>query len=97
MLKSLSNYDLVYELLQGGKGEIYPDLEPIDINQLYQILQERTGLSFGNDIKKVLDWFMFTDGVATDEHKNNLEIILRIINIEKKAIEKIKGKDETTP
>ena len=95
MLKTLSDYDLVYELLHGGKGEIYPDIEPIDLSQIYKILQERTGLSFNNDVENVINWFMFTDGVATDEQKSNLKIILRIISIEKKALEKIKGKDKT--
>jgi hypothetical protein len=89
MLRSLSNYDLVYELLHDGNGEIYPNLEPIDPEQLYSILQERSGCSFDNDLKKVLNWFMFTDGTATDEEKKNLKIILKIINVGKKALEKI--------
>ena len=94
MLKTLSNYDLVYELLQDGKGEVYPDIEPIDTNKIIEILEKRSMETFGNDKRKVIDWFMHSDGVASDEEKNNLRTVLKIINIEKKAMKLIKAKEQ---
>lgn len=95
MLKDLSNYDLLYELLQEGKGEVYPDLEPINTRQIIKILEERASKEFGNNINTILNWFMSSDDVATQEEKNNIKTILKIKNIEKKALEKIKGDVDT--
>jgi hypothetical protein len=91
MLKSLTNYHLIFELLHDGKGDLFPDIEPIDTKNIIRILEERSNKSFGADVKKIIKWFMLAEGVATDEDKENMRTIIKIMDIEKKALNKIKG------
>ena len=93
MLKSLTNYHLIFELLHDGKGDLFPDIEPIDTNDIIKILEERSNKSFGADVKKIVKWFMLAEGVATDEDKENMRTIKKIMDIEKKALSKIKKDD----
>lgn len=96
-MQTLSNYHLMFEYLHNGKGDIFPNIEPIDTMRIIKLLEERANLVFGNDFEKILDWFMHTEGVASNEERENLAAVIRIINIEKKSLERIKKQGESTP
>ncbi len=50
MIKSLSSYHLIFELLYDGKGNIHPDIEPIDTKEIIKILECRANRVFGTDV-----------------------------------------------
>ncbi len=97
MFESMSNYHLLFELLHDGKGDIFPDLEPIDTKQIIRILEKRSNKSFGADVNRIVNWFMLAEGAATDEDKENIRTVLKIMNIEKKALDKIKRQRDAEP
>ena len=92
MIKSLSSYHLIFELLYDGKGNIHPDIEPIDTKEIIKILECRANRVFGTDVKKIVDWFLNTEGVASSEEIEGISIVLDIKDIERKSLAKIKQK-----
>ena len=52
MLQTLSNYHLIFEYLHKGKGDIFPNIEPIDTICIIKTLEERANKVFGDDSKK---------------------------------------------
>jgi hypothetical protein len=86
MLQSLSNYHLIYELLHDGQGGIYPDIEPIDVNELLSVLTQRAGNDIGKDINQWVNWFLTTENVGTEKEKASIVAVKKIRGIEGESL-----------
>lgn len=93
MHSSLSNYHLLFELLHDGKGNIHPELEPIDTKLIIDTLEERAGRAFKDNINDIIDWFMLTEGVASEKERVGISTVLRIKKIEVKSLSILREKE----
>ncbi len=94
MPESLTNYHLLFELLHEGKGNIHPDIEPIDTEQIIKIIEKRADKTFGTNINGIIDWFMSSEGVSSDKERTGIATVIRIKNIEKRSLSKIQTQSE---
>ena len=66
-LFTLSNYeliDLLYnEVLLGQRA----DIKPVSIDDVVDILEQRSGESHGKDVLRWIEWFINTSDVGTKE------------------------------
>lgn len=89
MLEAWSNYHLIYELLHDGQGGIYPDIEPIDLNDILSLLTQRAGNDFGKDVNQWVNWFLTTDGVGTEKEKASVVTVKKIRDIEGESLSRL--------
>ena len=61
-LEEIGNYHLLCELLKGGCAGLYPQLEPISVESIGEILRIRTGKDFGTDVERWVGWFLKSGG-----------------------------------
>lgn len=92
-MKSLTNYHLAYELLSDGKGGLYVDLEPMEINQIFGELSRRACIEFLTS-EDAITWCVENGGLVADE-KESIKTMMRIKNIESRAMRRIRNKEYT--
>jgi hypothetical protein len=86
-MKRLSTYHLVYELLSDGNGQLYPDLEPMELQEIMKEIGSRHNVSF-SDISEYANWFIESSEFS-DTEKSSVATMLRIIKIEGKALDNL--------
>lgn len=92
-LAEIRSYHLVCELLEDGKANLYPDLEPIEIRHIVEELKNRTGKDYGNDVSGWVSWFVESNALSEPD-KTNLARIKRLMDMEGKYIPQIReGKE----
>jgi hypothetical protein len=86
---------ILIELLKEGKAGIFPELEefePISQGRLVQILNDRAGKNLGPDFEPWYRWFLEDCNEASDEDREKLKIARRLIEDERKYVERITNK-----
>ena len=83
-MKDISTYHLISELLAEGNGNIYPDLEPFDLQEIFVELSKRAKINIDSK-ESALDWCM-GHGDISDEERDLIKTSARIYEIEKKAM-----------
>ena len=97
-LEDAPTLHLLIELLKDGKADIFPELEPlepIEKSRLVQVLNDRTGTNFGSDFDPWYRWFLQDYTEASDEDREKLKIVKRLVDSEKKYVERITRKRKT--
>lgn len=77
-LGEITTYHLMIELIYEGRAEIIPELEilePFDIKEIRATLQSRAQKNFGTDLDKWIDWFMGSEGIATDSERETFRLL----------------------
>lgn len=98
MLKDLSTYDLIYELVHDGKADLYPDREPLLRDSLLEELESRSRMHFGDDVERWISWFLQAPDVGTEAQRESFRTIEKIVRSEKKALNALKRKrDDVGP
>jgi hypothetical protein len=87
-IDEISNYHLLYELLKEGRGELYPELEPLSQESIAAVLRARTGKDFGRDADRWIEWFL-AGQMLSDQDKTNLERIRKLADMERKYVPQI--------
>ncbi len=86
---------LLIELMKGGRAKIFPDLEPlepIEKNLILRTLCDRIGVDFGPEFEPWYRWFLEDYADASYEDREKLRIVKRLVDGEKKYIERITRK-----
>jgi hypothetical protein len=82
-LEEISDYHLLYELLKDGRGDLYAELEPIEVRHIMDVLRTRTGKDFGSDASAWVDWFL-ESGRLSAQDRTNLDRIKKLVDMERK-------------
>lgn len=82
-LEEIGNYHLLYELLKNGRGNLYPELEPIELHKIVNLLKNRSGEDYGSDQEKWINWFLESD-LLNPVDKTNLGRIKKIADAERR-------------
>lgn len=86
-MKSISTYHLINGLLADGKANLYPELEPFDVQKIFDELSERAKKKIQSR-EDALNWCIEDDSVSENE-KNLIKTSMRIYKTEKKAADKL--------
>ena len=89
MINKLRNYELIHELLNQGKAGICPEIEPIEIEAIVSALESRSRKSFGEDALRWIDWFLNEETAGTKNERDNMAIVKKIRDIERKALKRL--------
>ena len=90
-LSALSYFQLLLEFLDHGCAKLETSLEPIPINQIVLELENRSGLTYGYDLIRWVEWIIRTNQIS-DEEKKTLGSILNMRAIELNALSSMAGK-----
>jgi hypothetical protein len=92
-LRTLSTYHLIYELLHDGKGNLYPEIEPISPRSIFDVLWHRHGRQIGDNVKSCVEWFLHTPKAGSQNERGTIATVARIRNIEEESVRKIESDD----
>lgn len=91
-LLGISTYQLLFELLHDGNGGLHKELEPIDINCIFEELEYRHGKR-EREANTWVEWFISANGTGSKKEKDSLKMTQRILNLEKYYTTKIGHND----
>lgn len=75
-LSSVSTYFLILELLNEGKSGLLPNIEPIEMSEIFTELETRTENKMDRDKEAWATWFLGNDKHGTELERSNLLIFL---------------------
>jgi hypothetical protein len=84
----ISTYHLLFEMLKEGRGDLYPQLEPIPLDVIAAALAARTGKNFGTDAERWITWFL-KGKILSENDRANLSRIKKLVDMERKYIPRI--------
>ncbi len=86
-------YEIIYELIYEGIGEIYPDIEPIKTCELIDELNKRVDPVNGGRGRKSksgwIAWFISSRSLATEKERTSIKNIVKIKSIEIEAMRRL--------
>lgn len=88
-LDELSIFELLNELLRKGAAGISL-AEPFSVTDIVQNLEYKTGEKFGEDIDRWITWFCSDRAKFSDNDKEAIQIIKRLVDAEDKYIPQIR-------
>jgi hypothetical protein len=98
ILKETKLLYLILELLKDGRAEIIPELatlEPLEMQQIVDILSKRTGKNYGISKDAWFDWFVNNEEVNKSD-RETVSLLKQMLDMENKYLEKIARKQNKT-
>lgn len=93
-VQTISTYHLIYELLEDGEGNLYPEMEPIARESIVSALQRRHACNWGSTVELWVEWFVASPDAGTEEERQSIAAVAQIKKIEKEGLRRIKAEDE---
>ncbi|HTF95303.1 MAG TPA: hypothetical protein VL995_04145 [Cellvibrio sp.] len=91
-MSSSETYILMHDLIESEKQLLQVERGSFDFEKIYIKLRAVTGKSFSSDLNVWIDWFI-NDPYFCEEEKKSINIVYRLLEIEKNSMSKLNKKN----
>ncbi|WP_444996596.1 hypothetical protein [Aliikangiella sp. IMCC44359] len=88
-MKNISTYLLFRELVYDGCAGLENIPEPLSMKEIFDEIEKRYGINFGNNKKEWINWYLNVFDKASAQEKESIAMTIKILETEKKYISKI--------
>lgn len=94
-IQKISSYRLIVELLTDGRLSIEDGRSPISSARIITELSSRCDNCSPGKVDGYIQWFLSSESDGSDEEKENIRLIMKILEVEREALRKMGRLDDS--